>query len=110
MHRSIPVIVLSSLFIIAGIVGIIYHANDLKLLGTSSDAIFILVIRLLAIIGGVFALRRKNWARWLLLAWISYHVVLSLFHPLPELLMHVALLAAVVYVYFLSRSSSYFVK
>ena len=108
MRRSTPIIILSSLFIVAGIVGIVYHADDLKFLGKSNEAVWILVIRLLAIIGGVFALRRKNWARWLLLAWISYHVVLSFYHPLSELMMHVAFLAAVVYIYFLSKSSSYF--
>lgn len=110
MNRFTPVIILSCLFIIAGTVGIIYHVNDLRLLSSSSDAVLVLVIRLLAIVGGVFALRRKNWARWLLLAWISYHVFLSLYHPLTELLLHTALLAAVVYIYFLAKSSSYFVK
>src|SRR6478672_2958458 len=102
MRRSIPVIILSCLFILAGVVGIIYHSDDLKILGRSSESFWILIIRVLAIIGGVFAIRRKNWARWLLLAWISYHVVLSLYHPLSELSMHAVLLVIVVYVFFLS--------
>jgi hypothetical protein len=108
MHRSVPVIILSCLFVVAGVIGILYHADDLKLLGTSQEAFWILMIRLLAIIGGVFAIRRKNWARWLLLAWISYHVVLSLYHPLPELSMHAVLLGVVVYVFFLSKNRSHF--
>ncbi|HTH56604.1 MAG TPA: hypothetical protein VL728_11215 [Cyclobacteriaceae bacterium] len=110
MHKSIPIIILSCLFIIAGVVGVIYHADDLKQIAVSREAFWVLLIRLLAIIGGVFALRRKNWARWLLLGWISYHVILSLYHPLSELLVHVVLLVAVAYFYFLSKTSSYFSK
>ena len=108
--RFLPILILSCLFIIAGAVGIIYHASDLNELGASPEVSLILIVRLSAIIGGVFALRRKNWARWLLLAWISFHVVLSLYHPLPELIMHVVLLVAVVYVLFLSKASSVFKK
>ena len=33
---------------------------------------------------------RQNWARWLALAWIIFHVGLSLFHPIGELAFHVA--------------------
>jgi len=110
MRRSVPVVILSCLFVIAGVVGIIYHADDLRLFGTSREALWILIIRLLAIIGGAFAIRRKNWARWLLLGWISYHVVLSLYHPLTELSVHVVLLVIVVYIFFFSKSSRYFTK
>ena len=37
----------------------------------------------LAIVCGVFLLRGHNWARWLALAWIAFHVVLSAFHAIP---------------------------
>ena len=108
--RSLPITIFSCLFAIAGVVGIIYHAADLNELGASSEVFWVLIVRLLAIVGGVFALRRKNWARWLLLVWVSYHVILSLYHPLSELIIHVVLLVAFVYVFFLSKSSSVFKK
>ena len=108
--RPLPVILLSCLFIVAGAIGIAYHSSELKELGAAPDLIWVLVVRLLAIVGGVFALRGANWARWLLLAWIGYHVVLSWFHPLSELIMHVVLLIVVVYIFFRPKASAYFRK
>lgn len=109
-NRLLPITIFSGLFIVAGLVGIVYHSSDLKEIGASTEVLWVLFVRLLAIVGGVFAIRRKNWARWLLLAWVFYHVALSLYHPLPELIIHVALLIAFVYVFFLSKSSSIFKK
>jgi hypothetical protein len=45
-----------------------------------------------------------SWARWLALAWMGYHVVLSAFHNLPELVMHSLFL--IVFVFFLLRASA----
>lgn len=108
--RPLSVTLISCLFIVAGVFGIAYHSSELKELGASPDLILVLVVRLLAIVGGVFALRGENWARWLLLAWIGYHVILSLYHPLSELVIHVVLLIVVIYVLFLSKASTYFRK
>jgi hypothetical protein len=65
-------------------------------------------VRLLAILGGVFALRGSNWARWLLLVWIGYHVVLSAFHTLSQLAMHSLLFAVVAYFLFRPQVTAYF--
>src|SRR5262249_39079375 len=62
----------------------------------------------LAIVCGVFLLRGSNWARWLLLAWIAFHVVLSAFHNVFELAMHSLLLVVVAYCLFRPRTSAYF--
>lgn len=53
-------------------------------------------------------LRGHNWARWLLVTWIAYHVILSAFHAWSELAMHALLLAVVAYFLFRSRASAYF--
>ncbi len=108
--RPLSVTLISCLFLVAGVVGIAYHSSELKELGAAPDSIWVLAVRLLAIIGGVFALRGENWARWLLLAWISYHVFLSMYHPVSELVMHVVLLIVVIYILFLSKASTYFRK
>ena len=63
---------------------------------------------LLAIIGGVFTLRGRNWARWLCAVWMGGHVILSLFHSRWELLVHSLLFAAVLYVFFRPAASAYF--
>ena len=39
-------------------------------------------------------LRRQNWARWLALAWMAFHVILSAFPPFKGLVVHVLIFAA----------------
>ena len=50
----------------------------------------------------------RDWARWLLTAWVAYHVVLSAFHSLFELVIHGLLLAVVAYFLFRPAASAYF--
>jgi uncharacterized membrane protein HdeD (DUF308 family) len=87
----LAVIVFGSLFILAGLVGILYHLSDRPL-----DP-WILLLRLLAIVSGLFLFLGHNWARWLLAAWLAFHVVVSAFHSLEQTAAHLVLLALVVY-------------
>lgn len=64
--------------------------------------------RLLAAVAGVFMLRGQNWARWLALAWIGFHVIVSSLHTPMELLVHVALFAVMAYFLFRPRAAAYF--
>jgi len=105
--RSITII--SWLFIAVGSIGLLYHLSewtprhpiDLALVG-------VCLIRLLAIVSGVFMLRGSNWARWLLIVWMVYHVILSAFHSLSEAVMHVVLFSVVSYFLFLPPAAPYF--
>jgi len=56
----------------------------------------------------VFILRGHNWARWLALAWMTYHVVLSAFHTVPELLMHAVFLVILTYFLFGAAANRHF--
>jgi hypothetical protein len=56
--------------------------------------------RLLAIVGGAGLLRGHNWARWLLVAWMVFHIGLSLLHSVPELLTHIAFFTPLLYLLF----------
>ena len=106
-QRPRSVTVIAALFLMAGVVGVAYHATELKT-PFERDVLWVLVVRLLAIIGAVFLFRGQNWARWLLLIWMAYHVGLSSFHSLPELIMHGLLLAVIAYFLFRRRASIYF--
>ena len=105
--RSITVI--SWLFIAAGVIGLAYHATEFKAdRPFQYDVGWVCLVRLLAILCGVFMLRGSNWARWLLLVWIAFHVVLSAFHSLFELVIHSLLFAVVAYFLFRPQASAYF--
>jgi hypothetical protein len=107
--RPLSVTVIGCIFIAAGIIGFAYHVTELKALRPFPyEIVWGSSVRLLAILGGVFVLRRHNWARWLLLVWIAFHVILSAFHSLPELIVHALLFAVVAYVLFRPQASAYF--
>ena len=107
--RPLSVAVISCLFIVAGAVGFAYHLTEFKAQGPfQSGIVGLCVVRLLAILSGVFMLRGCNWARWLLLVWIAYHVILSAFHSLSELVMHSLLFALVAYFLLRPQASAYF--
>ena len=67
-------------------------------------------VRILAIIGGALTLRGVNVARWILVVWIIYHVILSFFHSTAELVMHFILSIVVVLCLFNPKANRYFKK
>lgn len=110
MNRPLSVTLISYLFIASGVMGIIYHASDLKEIVARPETGWVLLVRLMAITGGVFTLRGSNWARWLLLAWIIYHTILSFFHSTGELAMHAGLTIVVSIALFLPKANEYFIR
>jgi hypothetical protein len=68
----------------------------------------ILFIRILAVVAGAFLLNGSNRARWLIVVWLGYHVILSVWHPLFQLIVHGLLAAALVYFLFRPQASAYF--
>jgi hypothetical protein len=105
--RSITVI--GWIFLVAGVVGFAYHATEFKIVSpVQYDLVWVSIVRLLAIAGGVFVFRACNWARWLLVVWIAYHVVLSAFHSTFEVVVHGLLLVVITYFLFNSKAAAYF--
>jgi hypothetical protein len=110
MHkRPLPVTILSWLYMATGIAGLAVHAKELSARSAfQPDAIWIVLLPLLAIVAGVYMLRAHNWARWLALSWIAFHVVISAFDSLQKLMVHVILLALFAYFLFRPEATTYF--
>ena len=107
--RPLSITIISWLFVGAGIIGLAYHATEFKAdRPFQYDVLWVCLVRFVAILCGVFILRGSNWARWLLLVWIAFHVVLSAFHSLTELAVHSLLLAVIGYFLFRPQASAYF--
>jgi len=68
----------------------------------------ILVTRILAVLGGAFMLYGFNWARWLLVGWMGFHVVVGVLHSPFGSLVHGLLFALVVYFLFRQSAAAYF--
>jgi hypothetical protein len=108
-RRPISVTLVSLLIAGAGVVGFAYHLSDLSLRHPfQSDVVWIELVRLIAIVCGLYMLRGANWARWLTLLWIGFHVIVSAFHSIPEFAMHALLFAVFAYVLFRPPATSYF--
>jgi hypothetical protein len=66
------------------------------------------VVRILCIVAAMFMLRGCNWARWLLVGWLVFHVGLSAFHSMPEVTVHGLLMSVIVYLLFRASATAYF--
>ena len=110
MKRPLAVIIIGCLFIVAGVTGIIYHSSEWRTIGINTETIWAFAVRMIAIVAGIFTLRRSNIARWTLVIWIVYHVVLSYYHSTAELVTHIAFTIIVLLGLFTGKANQYFKK
>lgn len=107
--RPLSVTVLAWLYVATGALGLAFHLSEFKSLHPFHyDAVGIALVRLIAIVAGAYMLRGSDWARWLALAWIAFHVIISAFHPLFQLAVHSLLCVAFAYILFRPRATQYF--
>jgi hypothetical protein len=103
-RRPLSITIISWLFIVFGSVALIsgFITTDLK------SHWYIHLSRLLQIIAGVFMLYGRNWARWLLVAWIAFHIVVGALHSPLFLLMHVLIFSVILFFVFRRPASAFF--
>ncbi|HEY2001783.1 MAG TPA: hypothetical protein VGG80_05665 [Acidobacteriaceae bacterium] len=104
--RPISVTILACVYLLVGVGGFAVHLREL--LARHPDAVGIEVTELTAIVCGAFLLRGQNWARWLALAWIAFHVILSAFHAIPELVIHAVFCGVFAWMLFRPDAARYF--
>lgn len=97
------VIVVACLYLAVGIGGFVLHFKELR----APDGIWVEVTESLAIVCGAFLLRAQNWARWLAIAWMAFHVAIS-FGDLGKLAVHSLFLILIVWCLFRADASRYF--
>jgi hypothetical protein len=107
--RPIAVIVIGWLYVATGVIALASHLIGFKPQHPFQyDIVWMALVNLIAIVCGAYLLRGHNWARWLALAWIGFHVVLSIFHAPFELVVHSLLCIAVLYFLFRPQATQYF--
>jgi len=107
--RPLTVTILSWFFIALGAALFFYHfpVIDPHRLFRSED-VWIPLSELVWVASGAFMLLGRDWARWLLLAWIAFHVVLSFSHSLHEVVVHGLLFVLIGYLLFRPEARAYF--
>ena len=114
MQRPRSITIISWLFIIFGTIALLSGLLPLgELTNAQRVADFkshwmVHLSRILAVVSGVFMLYGHNWARWLLVVWIAFHIVLSGLHSMLQLLMHVLIFSVILYFIFRRQASIYF--
>lgn len=107
--RPLPVTILGCVYIAVGAIGFAYHFREIWARNALQyDDVWIELVRLLAIICGMFMLLAQNWARWLAVAWIAFHVILSAFHTFGEFATHCLFCAVIVWLLFRPNVGRYF--
>lgn len=110
--RSITVV--SWIFIVLGAIGLVasllpyFNATSAQRIAYSKAHWMVHIARIVAVVSGVFMLYGFNWARWLLVVWIVFHLILSILHSPLQLLVHGLLFAVVLYFIFRSDATAYF--
>ena len=93
--RPVSVWILSCLYLAVGTIGFAYYSP--QLMAHQNNSILIELTELLAIVSGAFMLRGNNWARWLALVWMAFHVAIS-FPVYRQMAIHLAIFAGVTWV------------
>jgi hypothetical protein len=108
-RRPISITVLAGLYLIVGTVGFVFHFREiLERHAFGYEDALIELTELVAIVCGVFLLRGRNWARWLAIAWIAFHVAISFLDSAQKVAVHGLFLLAFAYLLFRADARRYF--
>ena len=105
-RRPLAVLIVAGAYLAVGILGFIAHFHDL--LASPSEGVWIELTELVAAFTGVFLLRGRNWARWLAVGWIAFHVGLSAFDSMRLVAVHAVMAALIVWLLFRPDSRRWF--
>ena len=106
--RPLAVTIIAWIFVLVGIVTCVSHASEIQPYAIRYDDVAAVGISLVAVLCGIYMLRGSDWARWLAVAWLAFHVILSGFHSRRELIVHTVLLAMFAYFLFRPEATAYF--
>lgn len=109
--RPISITIVAWLFVAVGALGLV--GGTIMLLDDEGDGFDVHLAsatasQIASIAGGAFLLSGRDWARWLLVAWMAFHIALSGMHELPKLLVHCAIFAPILYVLFRPDAAAFF--
>src|SRR5262249_11857910 len=109
--RPLSIIVISFLFILLGVITLVHAAveliNTTDRLTDLKNHWMIYVSAIAAIVGGVFLLKGQIWARWLIVLWMAFHIVVGALHGLAPLLTHAVIFSVILFFLFRRPVSSY---
>jgi len=106
--RPFSVTAISGLFLAVGIAGIVRVFQIRAWHHFSSEDAAALALNAVAIFCGVVLLQRRNWARWLALAWIAAHIAIGFLNSLQQVAIHALFLVLIGYLLFRRDANVWF--
>lgn len=107
--RPLAVTFVGWLYIVGGAIQTALLLPELHILHPlQNGALWIGLVRLSAVLIGLYMLRGSNWARWLALVWMGGHVVIGAFASTQMFMVHGLLFAAIAYLLLRPDSTAYF--
>jgi hypothetical protein len=104
-RRPVSVSIVSCLYIAVGTIGFAYYFPEL--MAHHDQSVLIELTELLAMVSGAFMLRGLNWARWLALVWMAFHVAIS-FPVVRQVVNHSIIFALIAWVLFRQDTRRHF--
>jgi hypothetical protein len=109
--RPMPVTIIAFLLVAAGVFGFAVHFKEIVSQEFfHAENLWPLLVALPAVAAGIFVLLGQNWARWLALAWMAFHVAISFFDSWQKVVVHLLLFALIAYCLFRPDARAYFRK
>jgi len=107
--RPPTVTVISFFFVAVGIISTALHVWQFDITRPSQlEETGIYAIGAAAVVAGIYMLQGRNWARWLALGWISFHVIVAAFNRPLGLLVHGVFIALLAWFLFRRESQEWF--
>ena len=107
MRRPFAITVLGWLFILVGAAGLVMHGRTALHAWHSEDA-WILLTEAIAVVAGAFLLRGSNWARWLAVLWMAFHVVIAWLNGPSQVLFHAIIFVGIAVLLFRADARAFF--
>lgn len=107
--RPIGVVVVAILLVLgggAGLAGDLMNSSSLS--ANHFESVWIAAVNVLGIVAGVFLFRGFNWARWLAIAWMAFHVAISFLNSWQQAAMHGVILVLIVWILFQREARAFF--
>ena len=104
--RPLAITILSWFFLIFGSIALLsgllpfIGADRAQLIAELKTHWMVHLSRLVQIAAGLFLLRGHSWARWLLVVWMAFHLVVGAMHGLVMFLIHAVFFAVILILLF----------
>ncbi|HTU36030.1 MAG TPA: hypothetical protein VMF66_19680 [Candidatus Acidoferrum sp.] len=106
--RPWAVTIVAWLFVVVGLADIVFSLPVVRHEPFRSDSLWPIGLGIIAIVCGLLLLCGNNWARWLAVAWLAFHVVVGGLDSVQKLVVHGLLLAVIAYFLFRHEAEAYF--